>query len=67
MAGGDKGESTDGKTEATITKQCLAVDEEEIKPDIEWTEYDDDDWNLSFHSKLPFSFDDYLYVHCIDI
>ena len=40
VAGGVKRDSTDGGTEAAIKKPCLAVDKQDIKPDIEWIGYD---------------------------
>ena len=46
--------------------QCLAVDEEDIKPDVEWIDYDND-WNLSFHLTIPFLFYFYWYFDFIDI
>ena len=41
VVSGIKCESTDNETEAAEKKQCLAVDDEDIKPDVEWTDYDD--------------------------
>ena len=55
-----KCKSNDNETEAAYKKQCIAEDEEDIKPDINWTDYYDD-WNLSFHLTQPFLFDFYLY------
>ena len=63
---GVKCKSTDNETEAADKKQCLAEDEEDIKPDINWTDYDDD-WNHSFHLTQQFLFDFYLYFCFIDI
>ena len=30
------------ETDAIEKKRCFAVDEEDIKPDVEWTDYNDD-------------------------
>ena len=61
-----KCKSTNNETEAAEKKQCLAVDEEDIKPDVKWTHYNDD-WNVSFHLTSPFLFDIYLHFYIIKI
>ena len=42
VAGIVKRESSDDVTGAAEKKQCFVVDEEDIKPNVEWTDYDDD-------------------------